>query len=182
MIQKSRSLIDELYLVDGKAEIVNGEIVRMSPAGISHGRGAGAIYRSLARYEEKVGGGYAFPDNVGFIVDLPRRQSFSPDVAWVAGDLDLEDPDFVDGAPTFAVEVRSKWDYTPAAERALKDKIADYFAAGTLVVWDVDLRDRVIRCYRSSDPLTPQIFRPGQRADAEPAVPRWRFPVRRLFS
>ncbi len=41
--------------------------------------------------------------------------------------------DSVQGAPVFAVEVRSKANDGPAAERA------DYFAAGTQVVWDVDL-------------------------------------------
>jgi hypothetical protein len=40
----------------------------------------------------------------------------------------------------------------PAAERAMAEKRADYFAAGTLVVWDVDtLKDHVVRAYRASD-------------------------------
>jgi len=47
--------------------------------------------------------------------------------------------EFLEGAPIFAVEVRSKNDYGPAAERAMKAKRDDYFACGTLVVWDVDL-------------------------------------------
>jgi len=46
---------------------------------------------------------------------------------------------FASGAPIFAVEVRSENDYGPAAERAMAAKRADYFACGTLVVWDVDL-------------------------------------------
>jgi Uma2 family endonuclease len=46
---------------------------------------------------------------------------------------------FFEGAPVFAVEVRSEGDYGPAAERELAEKRADYFAAGTLAVWDVDL-------------------------------------------
>ena len=45
---------------------------------------------------------------------------------------------FIEGAPTFAVEVRSENDYGPAAEVALAEKREDYFAAGTTVVWDVD--------------------------------------------
>src|SRR5213078_1776946 len=38
-----------------------------------------------------------------------------------------------------AVEVRSKSDYGPKAERAMAAKRAEYFAARTQVVWDVDL-------------------------------------------
>jgi hypothetical protein len=61
-------------------------------------------------------------------------------------------------------------------------KRADYFACGTLVVWDVDLlSEDVIKSYRASDPQNPVIFRRGQIADAEPAVSGWRMPVNDLF-
>jgi Uma2 family endonuclease len=90
--------------------------------------------------------------------------------------------EFCEGAPVFAVEVRSKEDYGPAAERAMRDKRADYFACGTLVVWDVDLLSAdVIKSYRASAPDTPVIFRRGDMADAEPAVPGWRLAVDELF-
>ena len=56
-------------------------------------------------------------------------------------------------APVFAVEVRSEGDYGPAAEREMAAKRADYFAAGTKVVWDVDLlSDDVVRVYRADSP------------------------------
>jgi Uma2 family endonuclease len=89
---------------------------------------------------------------------------------------------FPQGAPVFAVEVRSEHDYGRAAERAMQDKRADYFACGTLVVWDVDLQSEdVIKSYQASDPENPVIFRKGEVADAEPAVPRWRMAVDELF-
>jgi Uma2 family endonuclease len=89
---------------------------------------------------------------------------------------------FLEGAPVFAVEVRSEHDYGPAAEPALAQKRADYFAAGTLVVWDVDLQnEEVIRVYRASDPEHPTIYRRGEIAEAEPAVPGWRLAVDALF-
>lgn len=182
MIQRMQPLVEQLMEAPGKAEIICGEIVGMSPAGIRHNRGAGAIYSSLLKYEAAIGGGYAFTDNAGFIVDLPERESFSPDVAWFAGELDERDMDFVAGPPTFAVEVRSKRDYGAPADAAIASKIAEYFAAGTLVVWDVDLKsDRVITCYRASEPATPIIFYANDIANAEPAVPGWQFPVSRLL-
>jgi hypothetical protein len=50
------------------------------------------------------------------------------------------------------------------------------------VVWDVDvLRDRVIRVHRANDPEHPEVYRRGEVADAEPAVPGWRFAVDELF-
>jgi Uma2 family endonuclease len=90
--------------------------------------------------------------------------------------------DFVQDAPTFAVEIRSRKDYGLRAERAIRDKIKDYFAAGTKIVWDVDLLGEApIRKFASETPDDPVTFYRGETADAEPAVPGWRFPVDRLF-
>src|SRR5206468_8001503 len=138
------------------------------------------IYASLLEYARRTKRGYALPDNVGFVVNLPNRRSFSPDVAfWTGGPLTRK---FPEGAPIFAVEVRSDEDYGPAAERAMAAKRADYFAAGTLVVWDVDVLDEyVVRVYRAGNPGAPTVYRRGDAADAEPALPGWSMPVDDLF-
>jgi Uma2 family endonuclease len=183
MVTKPRATVQDLYQVPekGKAELVEGELVQMSPTGGKPGRAGLKIASSLERYEEEHGGGYAIPDNVGFLVDLPDRDSFSPDAAWYTGQS--VDMDFLEGAPAFAVEVRSKNDYGPAAESAIARKIKDYFAAGTQVVWDVDLLgDVVIKVYRKGSPSEPTLYRREDIADAEPAVPGWRFPIARLFT
>jgi Uma2 family endonuclease len=179
---KDEATIEDLYRVPehGKAEIVDGKLVRMSPAGGKPGRAALKIVMSLIQYEDEHDSGYAIGDNVGFIVNLPNRKSFSPDAAWYVGDVDTME--FLQGAPIFAVEVRSEGDYGPRAERAIASKIRDYFAAGTLVVWDVDLLgEAVIKVHRASDPDHPTIYRQGELAEAEPALPGWRLPVDVLF-
>lgn len=179
METKREATVDDLRRVRGKAELVNGELVLMSPAGGLHGYAVGRIFRSLDQYACDVRSGYALPDNIGFIVDLPNRRSFSPDVAYHRGRLG---PDFVEGAPVFAVEVRSKEDYGPAAERAMAAKRADYFAAGTLVVWDVEvLREGWIRVFRASAPEQPATYGRGATAEAEPALTGWQFSVDELF-
>lgn len=152
----------------------------MSATGGKPGRAAGRIFASLIDYEDEHGSGYTIGGNVGFIVNLPNRKSFSPDAAWYVGDVDTIE--FLQGAPTFAVEVRSEGDYGPRAKRAIASKIRDYFAAGTLVVWDVDLLgEAVIKVHRAGDPEHPTIYRQGDLAEAEPAVPGWRMPVNDLF-
>jgi Uma2 family endonuclease len=116
----------------------------------------------------------------GKYVNLPHRESFSPDAAYYTGPR--TGMRFLEGAPVFAVEVRSENDYGPRAEGAVRDKRADYFAAGTQVVWDVDLQSEdVIKSYKANDPENPVIFRRGEIADAEPAVPGWRMAVDELF-
>ena len=173
-------MIDALSREKGKAEIVDGRIVPMSPAGWRHGRASMAIAISLRGHERARGGGHAVGDNVGCLVHLPRRQSFSPDAAWHT--REAQGLDFSEGAPAFAVEIRSKADYGPSAEREIASKRAEYFAAGTLVVWDVDLLGEiVIRVYRASSPDSVTAYRRGDVAEAEPAVPGWRFPVDELF-
>jgi Uma2 family endonuclease len=177
---KTRATIEDLYKVEGKAELVNGEIVCMSPTGGRPGRASLEIAMSLRLYEREHGGGYAFPNNVAFAVNLPHRESFGPDASWYVGSV--PDMRFPQGAPLFAAEVRSQYDYGAAAERDMDAKRADYFACGTLVVWDVDvLSEDVIKSYKASAPQHPVIFRRGEIADAEPAVPEWRMPVNDLF-
>jgi Uma2 family endonuclease len=64
----------------------------------------------------------------------------------------------------------------------MSEKRRDYFVAGTLVVWDVDLlSEDVVRVFRASDPQNPKIYRRGELAEAEPAVPGWKMPVDDLF-
>ena len=61
-------------------------------------------------------------------------------------------------------------------------KRRDYFAAGTLVVWDVDvLKSETVRVYRGSNPDNPTFCRRGEVAEAEPAVPGWSVRVEDLF-
>jgi len=179
MSTKVEATIDDLYKVEGKAELVNGEILIMSPTGILPAYVAGQIFISLNKHSKQQKLGYAMGDNLAYVVNLPHRKSFCPDVSLYVGKLTMK---FADGAPVFAVEVRSDGDYGRYAERQMAKKRADYFAAGTLVVWDVDiLSDDVVRVYRSTDAETPVIYRRGQFAEAEPSVPGWTMPVDDLF-
>jgi Uma2 family endonuclease len=179
MSTKVEATIEDLYKVEGKAELVNGEIILMSPTGGLAGYAGDKIFSSLLEYSERRKFGCPVGDNKAFVVNLPHRRSFSPDAAFYLGAVTM---DFFEGAPVFAVEVRSKGDYGPTAELKMAKKRADYFAAGTLVVWDVDLTSEdVVRVYRSSDAERPTIYRRGEIAEAEPAVPGWTMAVDDLF-
>jgi Uma2 family endonuclease len=182
MMSKRAATVADLYLVPDhrKAELVGGELVMMSPTGDLPGSAAFQISMALNDYARRTGSGRAYPDNVGFIVNLPHRRSFSPDAAFYVGPRTRGR--FLEGAPQFAVEVRSENDYGPRAEKAMAAKRADYFAAGTLVVWDVDvLQGERVLVYRASAPTSPTVYRRGETAEAEPALPGWRLAVDTLF-
>jgi len=183
MATRTEAAIEDLYNAprdNGTYELVNGELVHMSPTGFEPGRISFRICVALSHYEKETGSGYALPDNVAFLVNLPRRKSFSPDAAYT-----FAMPDnlmrFVEGAPVFAAEVRSEGDYGPAADRAYAAKRRDYFAAGTRVVWDVDPVNTTIASYRADQPNTPIHFSIDDTADAEPALPGWRVAASAIF-
>lgn len=172
--------IEDLSRTPGKAELVDGKVVLMAPTGGAPGYASDEIFSSLREYARRTHRGYAVGDNKAFRVNLPRRKSFNPDAAFYIGPS--PGMKFFEGAPVFAVEVRSEGDYGVQAERDMAKKRADYFAVGTLVMWDVDLLSKeVVKAYRASDPDHPASYRRDEMAEAEPAVPGWSMPVDDLF-
>jgi Uma2 family endonuclease len=88
---------------------------------------------------------------------------------------------FIDGPPELAVEVRSEGDYGPAAEEEKAAKRADYFEAGTRIVWDVDPVAELIHVYRAESPKVEQTYLRDQIGDAEPILPGWRVDLNWIF-
>ena len=184
MCEMTRFTLDNLASVKGQAELIGGRIVSLPPAGLQPTRIVKRILLTLDAHVERLSVGEAFGSTLGYAIRPPLpngRESFSPDASYYTGNSPEDGVGFLQGPPVFAAEVRSENDYGPTADREYSDKRADYFLAGTLVVWDVDPLAETVACYRSTDPLTPVIFRRGDTAEAEPAVPGWRLSVDELF-
>jgi len=164
-VAPTRATLDDLYRTPEKAELIGGRIVIFMSTGRKPGRVGGRIYRSLDDYAAQHGG-EAFPDNVGYAVPMMPSDPMR----------------FIDGAPTCAVEVRSESDYGPAAEAEMAEKRADYFQAGTEVVWDVDTVAECVHVYRAADPDHAVTYRRGAMVEAEPAVPGWTVAVDWIFA
>ena len=103
---KTRATIEDLHKVERKAELVNGEIIEMPPAGDDPNVAGGHIFVRLYEHAQRTHQGRAYTDGAGFHVRLPYRESFSPDAAYHIGSW--AGMEFLEGAPIFAVEVRSK--------------------------------------------------------------------------
>lgn len=177
-----RATVEDLYNApdDGMYELVDGRLVHMPLSGFGHSLLTDEIRDALRLYQKATGIGYAFSDGIGYLVDLPRRQSFGPDASYSLVRPDDEDL-FITGAPVFAVEIRSKNDYGPQGDREAATKRDDYFTAGTRAVWDVNRGDRTIALYTPDTADAPQTFGLGETAHAEPALPGWRVAVDDLF-
>ncbi len=179
--EKTERLLKQLMTMEGKAEIVNGAIVRLPFDSHIISFCRGVVQFSLHAHIETLARGQVGTSTLAFVVDLPHRKSFCADVSFY--DLPPAGMRFPRGAPVFAVEFRRENDYGRAAELAISQKISDYFTAGTLVVWDVDLQSQnIIKSYRASDPQNPAIYRRGDVAEAEPAVLDWNLNVDDLFA
>ncbi len=180
----TRATLDDLMGVEGKAELISGVIVPKMGTGSRPARVGGRIYRFLDDYAVATGRGVAHPDGCTFAVPelSSGRESFVPDASYYSGPMPANDMRFIDGAPDFAIEVRSDNDYGPAPEREMAAKRADYFEAGTLVVWDVDPVAKTVRAYSASAPDSPRLFAATDTADAEPHLPGWRLPLAGVFA
>jgi Uma2 family endonuclease len=176
--------LDDLYRTEGKAELIGGRIVPLMATGFRPSRIAFRIARSLDDYATSSGLGFAFGDNAGFTVQSlsSGRQSFSPDAAFFPGPIPANPMRFLEGPPSLAVEVRSEGDNDRLAQIEMAAKRADYFEAGTLVVWDVDTLGERVNVYRADAPDQPAVFVRGEMVDAEPAVPGWRMSVDQIFA
>jgi Uma2 family endonuclease len=182
-VPPKRATVDDLYRVEGKAELIGGKIVTMPFLGCKPALTVGAIVHSLYDYEKRIGKGEVYMSTLAYIIpQLPSgRESFCPDASYYVGPLPSNPWSFIYGPPTLAVEVRDEFEFGPPAEQTMAEKRADYFAAGTLVVWDVDpVHDR-IHGYRANDPGRPTTYECGQIAEAEPALPGWRVDVSAIF-
>jgi Uma2 family endonuclease len=174
-IPKNRATRADLARTEGRAELIDGRIVCLPPFVYRVGCIVGNLTSCLFEHERQVGGGELGTATLGYVVPrLPSgRESFCACASWYSGPLPENPMSFIEGPPTFAVEVRDGEEDT-----AKRD---DYFEAGTLVVWDVDPVAETIACYRPGDP-NPVIFRRGDVANAEPAVPGWQMPVDEVFA
>lgn len=114
-------LVEKLMKIEGKAEIIGGEIIEWPPSGAMPSYAAGAIGFSL-HHAEFQSNGRVGSRLLAFLSPLPQGRSFTPDVSfWV--DAPGNDPfGPIPHPPVFAVEVRSENDYGRRAELAISQK------------------------------------------------------------
>src|SRR5437773_1538879 len=113
MRTKAPAKVEDLYRIEGQAEIVNGKIVRMPFHGGYLGHAIDTVKWSLYEYSDKGKKGLPLGSTVAYVVDLPHRKAFCPDLAFDTGrKLTMG---FPKGAPIFAAEFRDPGSYGPAA-------------------------------------------------------------------
>jgi len=176
-----RVITDEELLAlpkDGcKYEVVDGELVKMSPAGNRHEIIIARLAGRLGAYVEAHDLGDVIGSNAMYVLP-PRGQKRSPDLSFVAkgrmtpAGILVRDATFPAVAPDLAVEVIS-----PTERPSLYlEKVADYQRAGVRLLWVIDPQNRDVTIYRPVSDPTPNVVVIGPEAalDGADVVPGFR--------
>jgi Uma2 family endonuclease len=134
----------------GRVELIDGEIVRMSPSGAEHGNVAGNVFAVVRDFVKRNNLGRVFAAETGF--KLAPRHVRAPDLAFVraerlAGGIPRQ---FFDGPPDLAIEVVSPSDAWPE----LEDKVEDWLARGARSCWVVDPKTRRVLVHHPGGQVT----------------------------
>lgn len=114
----------------------------------------------------------------GCIVRHDPDTTFGIDVVYVSAEVASRQPEvtsLIDGVPILAVEILSPND----TQEEIGEKLEEYLAAGTCLVWVIDPVFRTVTVYRPDQP--PELFNVRQEISGEPHLPGFREPVARFF-
>lgn len=162
---------------DGRKYELLGGALTMSPTGFRHGYIALRLASTLMAFALKRRVGAVVDSSTGF--RMKNGDCLSPDVSFVRKErlkrLKQASVKFFQGAPDLAVEVVSPGE----SHRKLKQKLSQYFANGTSMVWVVNPKDRTVSVHVS--PQNSSILREGQQLEGGSLLPGFSFSIQDLF-
>jgi len=162
---------------EGRWELIDGELVELSPAGRTASRVATWIGHLLLAIVAPRRLGEVYSADAGFVLFPDRRIVRVPDVAFVRAErlVELDEDGFLRLAPDLAVDVRSPTDRRPD----ILAKIDMYREAGVRLVWLVEPRDQAVTAYAPGQ--APRRLGIGDQLAAGDVVPGFSVPVAELF-
>lgn len=158
-------------------ELIRGVPRVCEPPGGVHGRLAGRIAARLTEHVGRLGLGTVLVE-AGYVLRRAPDTVRGPDISFISTSrLPPEQiPEhFIPGAPDLAVEIvspGSRWS-------EIEEKVADYLAGGTLLVWLVDPRARRVIARYPDRP--PRIVTAGAVLEGEDVVPGFTLALVELF-
>lgn len=158
-------------------ELVEGRLIRMSPASFEHGRIVLQLGSLLHSHLQRHGGGIVASD-VGFKLKSNPDTVRGPDVAFLRSDR-IPSPaaaGFVTGAPDAAFEVLSP-DDRPSDVR---NKIDDYLERGVSLVVVIDPRKKSVALFRPALPSA-TLHNEHEVLDLSDVIPGFRCTLREIF-
>jgi Uma2 family endonuclease len=142
---------EELLQMDKPAdgsrlELLQGELIRLTPAGARHGRTTLAVGTVLFTFVREKGLGQVVSNDTGVFTEKDPDTVLAPDLAYWSHERLPELPEgFVEVPPDLAVEVVSPGDSQSYVHR----KVLHYLDHGVALVWVVDPKTQTVTEYRS---------------------------------
>jgi Uma2 family endonuclease len=159
-------------------ELVKGELVNLANSGALHGYIAIILSAALFALVTSRKLGVLLESSTAFTMKNGNKRS--PDIAFFAKErlqgLEELPTSFLEGGPDLVVEILSPGNTVAEIE----DKIAEYFANGTRLLWVISPGQHYVLVYRSR--YEPQgLLISGDFLEGEDVVPGFTFPVADLF-
>jgi Uma2 family endonuclease len=180
MATRTRPTVDDVLRLGARGErfeLIDGELVRMSPTGPEHGDVEAFAGTMLNNYVLPRRLGKVLVGEVLFRLDPASRQARAPDIAFVRRERWLAQTSLrgaFDGAPDLAIEIVSPSDSAKAVQR----KVEDWLTYGTLAVLLMfPGEERVVR-WTKEGALS---LRGEDELSLDPELPGFRCQVRELF-
>lgn len=163
---------------DDHFELIEGELIRMSPATPEHGWLGSRFVQEIGPFARVHNLGEVFDSSTGYFFGHDPETLLEPDVTFIRADR-LPPGDawrsFFEVAPDLVIEIIS-----PSETRAhIQRKIDIYLAAGVRLVWFVRPRQQTVTVYAPGRELV--TLGAGAELDGEDVLPGFRFAVGALF-
>ena len=159
-------------------ELVRGMIVREPRPGSLHGRITAIMTYRMSEWSESTGLGIVLND-MGFVMESDPPTVRGPDVAYVSNGR-MPATGYADGfwrfGPDLAVEVLSPSN----RPKEIREKVREYLAVGSRLVWVVDPRRRVVTVYDAAGG-SHTIDKDGALSGGD-VLPGFTLPLSRLFA
>ena len=160
---------------DYQIELIEGDIVIMSPSGLESEEVGTEIARLLGNWVRPRKLGRVIGSSAGFI--LPNSDLRAPDASFIKAEkLKRTTENYAEVVPDLIFEVKSKND----SLKKLREKIEEFLSLGTTVGVLVDPRQRIMEVYRlEKETIT---LHDRDIFSAPEILPGWEFSVEEIWA